>query len=47
LRLPAAFYGDHSKFNGAFGQIEVLNDRKLLLPLDRAVQAQDEQRIKA
>jgi antitoxin PrlF len=42
LRLPAAFDRDHFEFNGASEQIEVLNDRKLLVQLDRAGPAQDE-----
>ena len=33
LRLPAAFYRDHPQFAGAAGQVEVLDDSTLLLPL--------------
>ena len=42
LRLPAAFYRDHPQFAGAAGQVEVLDDRTLLLRLEPEEQQQGE-----
>ena len=42
LRLPAAFYRDHPQFAGASGQVEVLDDRTLLLRLEPEEQQQGE-----
>ena len=42
LRLPAAFYRDHPQFAGAGGQVEVLDDRTLLLRLEPEEQQQGE-----
>jgi antitoxin PrlF len=42
LRLPAAFYRDHPQFAGAGGQVEVLDDRTLLLRLEPEERQQGE-----
>lgn len=42
LRLPAAFYRDHPQFQGAPGQVEVLDGTTLLLRLEPQVQEDTE-----
>lgn len=42
LRLPAAFYRDHPQFQGAPGQVEVLDGNTLLLRLEPQLEGEPE-----